>query len=210
MTIQMQMSQSKMKKILFLIIFFSVSISSLYSDIKIEEVNLKSAVVFNTLCAKCHEGQCSGRLSFDTGSESATNHIKRYCCDPKVSKVEVKEFFTLLNYMKKECSLFMPISDKKVNDKLSSFAIPSKKGYFIPLGILKSGEYTLSLQTKENIRFRIEIISSQFDSYLDQSVCPNDKEKIFDFEVDDSIDYFLRIRSKKALNLNNFEIKKND
>jgi len=25
----------------------------------------ESVVIFNTICAKCHEAQCSGRLSFD-------------------------------------------------------------------------------------------------------------------------------------------------
>jgi len=145
-------------------------------------------------------------LSFDTGSEAASNHIRRYCCEPNVSSTEIKEFFTLLNYMKKECSLFIP--KEKYIDKLSSFAISSKKGYFIPLGVLKSGRYTLNLHTKENIRFRVEIISSQFDIYLDQSVCPSDKEKVFDFEIDESESYFLRIRSKKPLNLNSFKIKK--
>ena len=163
----------------FIIILYLIITTALYASDKIPEISIKLSVTFNTLCAKCHEGQCSGRLSFDTGSEAASNHIKRYCNDANVSKQEIKEFFTLLNYMKKECLLFMPNETKFNKDNLTLFSTASYKRYFIPLGVLKKGNYSLELEVKDDIHFKLEVISSQFDSYLDEAFCPESKEKSF-------------------------------
>ena len=173
-----------------------------------QNITLKNAVIFNTLCAKCHEGECSGRLSFDTGSKAASSHIKRYAGDISISKSEIKEFFTLLNYMKKECALLMPEDGKWRPENLSHFSLPSYEGYFIPLGVLKSGSYNLSIETKEDILFRVEILSDQFDHFLDQSTCSDEKEKKLNFKVDEAANIFLRIRSKKPLHITNLAIKK--
>ena len=130
-------------------LFFLIFTTFLYSAQKLEDVTLKSAVTFNTLCAKCHEGQCSGRLAFDIGSEVASSHIKRYSDDESISKDEIKEFFTLLNYIKKECLLYMPDNIKYKTENLSSFATNSYKKYFIPLDMLKSGNYNLEIKIHE-------------------------------------------------------------
>ena len=126
--------------------------TSLYSLEKLESVSVKSAVIFNTLCSKCHEGECSGRLSFNTGSKAVSNHIKRYSNNPNITKKEIKEFFTLLNYMKKNCLLYM-VSDK-VNEikNFTSFATSSLKKYFIPLGVLEGGKYFIEIKAKEDIQ----------------------------------------------------------
>jgi len=179
---------------------------ALYSSDKASNITTKSAVTFNTLCAKCHEGQCSGRLTFDTGSEAASNHIKRYSDDTNITKKEIKEFFTLLNYMKKECLLFMPNETKFNKDNLILFATASHKRYFIPLGVLKKGNYSLELEAKENIHFKLEVISSQFDSYLDEAFCPESKGKKIDFSIEENINYFLRIQSRKPLDLKSLKI----
>ncbi len=188
-------------------LFLLVLATSLYSIEKKQNISLKSSVVFNTLCSKCHEGQCSGRLTFDTGSEVASNHIKRYADDSSISKSEVKEFFTLLNYMKKECLLLMPDKIKYTIENILSFATPSHKGYFIPLGRLKKGNYSLFIKTRDDTPFRVEVISSQFDSYLDRSVCACLKRRVFEVSIDEDTNYFLRIKSKKPLYLETLEIK---
>lgn len=145
-------------------------------------------------------------MSFDTGSKAATNHIKHYADDAEISKLEIKEFFTLLNYMKKKCLLFMPDDIKWDTNNLSDFAIASHKRYFFPLGKLKSGKYTLHIQTKEDIDFTFEVISSKFDSFFNQSVSSSTEEKIFNFVLDENTSYFLRIHSKKPLHLKNLKL----
>jgi len=196
----------KLQNTLFIVVLFLLSTGSLYSVEKTKEISLKSAVIFNTLCAKCHEGQCSGRLSFDTGSEAASSHIKRYANDSKISNYEVKEFFALLNYMKKECHLFMPSDIKWKTDNLLDFTTASHKRYFIPLGKLESGKYRLHIQAKEGTDFSFEVISSQFDSILYQSVYSHTEEKVFNFTLDKSTNYFLRIHSKKPLHFKGLKL----
>jgi hypothetical protein len=43
-----------------------------------EGLPLNSVVRFNTVCANCHEAQCSGRLAFGSGAEAARGHMERY------------------------------------------------------------------------------------------------------------------------------------
>lgn len=191
-----------------LISFIIIFSSPLFSVEKKQNISTEVAVIFNTLCAKCHEGQCSGRLSFDSGSGAASSHIRRYSDESDISKDEIEEFFTLLNYMKQECLLLMPDDGKWEVANLSRFALPSHKSYFVPLGVLKSGNYKLIIKTKEAVQFRIEVISNRFDAFLDKSVCPSDKEQIFDFKLAESTNSFLRIRSNKSVHISTLEIKK--
>ena len=61
------------KQIVLLLIFFSYLHASENLSIGIE-----TAIKFNTICAKCHEGQCSRRLSFEDNPKVAVSHINRY------------------------------------------------------------------------------------------------------------------------------------
>ena len=193
---------------LFLAMFFSPQTLSAAEEP--QNISTKTAVIFNTLCAKCHEGECSGRLSFDTGSKAASSHIKRYAGDTTISKVESKEFFTLLNHMKTKCALLMPEGDIWKQENLSHFALPSSKGYFIPLGLLKSGRYLIEIKTKEEIHFRVEVISDRFDSFLDTTFCPDQKEESLSFTLDVTVNTFLRIQSRKPLHITAVEIRLQD
>jgi len=175
---------------------------------KVENSSTKTAVIFNTLCAKCHEGECSGRLSFDTGSNKASSHIKRYAGDTNISKDETKEFFSLLNHMKTECALWMPDNGKWKPENLSRFILPSAKGYFIPLGILKEGKYHIEIKSKEDTHFRIEVLSDKFEHFLDMSACPNCEKEPLRFIIDRSANTFLRIQSRKSLQIIDLNIKK--
>jgi len=190
-----------------LIVLFLMCPNSLFSIEKEQNINTKTAVVFNTLCAKCHEGQCSGRLSFDTGSEAVSSHIRRYSDDVNISQNEIRQFFTLINYMKKECKLLMPESKKYQISELNSFSIPSHMSYFIPLGILKKGEYTLVIKLKEGSCSQIEIMSTKFDSSLDVVLSPNIKKQSLKFSIDEKLNYYLRLRSSKPLYVEILEIK---
>ena len=191
------------------IIFFSFP-SCLSSAEKVEDISTKTAVIFNTLCAKCHEGECSGRLSFDSEGKAASSHIKRYAEEKNLSKGETKEFFTLLEYMKKECALWMPDNGRWKPENLLHFALPSQQGYFIPLGILKHGRYRLHIETKEDILFRAEVISSHFDPFLDRSIRSRGEEQRLLFNIDDPVTAFLRIRSRKPLHITTLKIEKED
>jgi len=191
----------KITKYSWLMILFATFPLHLSSAQKVEKSSLKTSVIFNTLCAKCHEGECSGRLSFDTGSKAASSHIKRYAGDINISKGETEEFFSLLNYMKTECALWMPDNGKWKPENLSHFALPSSKGYFIPLGMLKEGKYHLEIKLKDDVHFRVEVLSDHFEHFLDRSTCPDGKKEILQFTIDKAVNTFLRIQSRIPLEI---------
>ncbi len=192
--------------LLILVVTFPLHLSSAQ---EVEKSSIKTSVIFNTLCAKCHEGECSGRLSFHTGSKAASSHIKRYAGDINISKAETEEFFSLLNYMKIECAMWMPENKVWKLENLSTFALPSSKGYFIPLGLLKEGKYYLEVKLKDDSHFRLEVLSDHLEHYIDISVCPSRKEKIFEFTLKKSVNIFLRLQSRQVLEIRNLKINKN-
>ncbi len=195
---------------LLLLTFFSTFFSTVSLAEEILDISTKNAVIFNTLCAKCHEGECSGRLSFDTGSNAAKSHIKRYTGVSDLSKSETKDFFTLLNYMKTKCSIFMPDNGKWKLENLKNFAIPSAKGYFIPLNILKEGKYRIDIQIKENTHFRIEVLSDHFEHFLDRSTCPDKKNETLQFTIDKAVNTFLRIQSRNTIHIISLKIERDN
>lgn len=200
----------KITKYIWLSMLFATFPLHLLSAPKVENSSMKTSVIFNTLCAKCHEGECSGRLSFDTGSKAASSHIKRYAGDINISKGETEEFFSLLNYMKTECTLWMPNNGKWEPENLSHFALPSSKGYFIPLGLLKEGIYHIEIKLKDDIHFRVEVLSDHFDHFLDRSICPDGEKETLQFTIDKSANTFLRIQSRKPLQIIDLNLKKHN
>jgi hypothetical protein len=198
------------KRANFLLLMSFLSAFSLFSAEKTENINTKTAVIFNTLCAVCHEGECSGRLSYDTGIKAVSPHIKHYAGDSNISESEIEELFTLLDYMKKECALLMPDSEKFKPENLSYFAISSYKGYFIPLGILENGNYRLIIEIKGDALFSMEVLSANLNHFFDRIFYPNHKEQVLRFTIDKPINAFLRIRSKEPLYIIALKIEKED
>ena len=198
----------KFTKYLSVWILFATFPLHLSSAPSVENSSIKTSVIFNTLCAKCHEGECSGRLSFDTGSNAASSHIKRYAGDVNISKGETKEFFDLLNYMKTECALWMPNNGKWEPKNLSHFSLPSAKGYFIPLGPLKKGEYYIEIKLKDDIHFRVEVLSNHFEHFLDLSVCPDGKKQTLQFTIRKEVNTFLRIQSRVPVHIIDLKVKR--
>jgi hypothetical protein len=200
-----------MKKVSFYILLFTVLYAlplSLLSSERTETISTGSAVTFNTLCSKCHEGECSGRLSFDTGSKTAGSHIRRYAEEHTLSKGKIKEFFALLNHMKKVCAIYMPKNAQWKQEDLSHFMLSSAKGYFIPLGLLEGGTYRMTIRTKEDIHFQTEVLSEHFDHFLNQEVCPRRKNNTLQFAIDTPKRVFLRIKSRKPLHILLLKIEK--
>jgi hypothetical protein len=109
--------------------------------------------------------------------------------------------------MKTECALWMPGNSILKSGNFSHFALPSSKGYFIPLGTLEEGTYHIEIQLKENMHFNFEILSDHFKHLLDTSVCP-DKKQIFQFTVDRTVNTFLRIKSRIPLEVIDINFKK--
>ena len=61
-----------------------------------DEAFTESVVIFNTICAKCHEAECSGRLSFDEAFEKSTGHILRHYVQASGKQWLQKELFFMV------------------------------------------------------------------------------------------------------------------
>lgn len=161
-------------------------------------------VLFNTLCASCHEGECSGRLTFDTGSAGATGHIRRHA--GPVSDQMVSSLFEALVIMKQACA-YPPFDVTVPNDHrwsanaLKELGIPSGKGWFVPLGRLAAGNYHLSLVAGANVRLRLQVVRDNFESSAEDCTCTHTGETAYPFTVDKAGTYYLRITSREPLRL---------
>jgi len=174
------------------------------------DIQVESKVIFNTICAKCHEGECSGRLSFHLQKGAVEQHMLRH--GGEVSLTRIRQLSELLRYMKEKCS-FYPMSggisqggilDKNRLQKLKS---PASNAYFLPLGFLEPGGYQLVLDGIEvDSDFCLEIINAEFD-HFEKRMLKHPSGRIgMQFHVDEQSDFYLRITSQRPLNLNQLEL----
>ena len=106
------------------------------------DIPLATVVRFNTLCATCHEGECSGRLSFDLGIQASENHIRRHAGD--VGQNVWRDLARLLAHMKQACAYYPMAVDIPENrhwgpEALAALHNAKENAWFIPLGHLPAG-----------------------------------------------------------------------
>ena len=174
-----------------------------------DNIPFGSSVIFNTTCARCHEGECSGRMSFHLPEEAANQHIRRHGGD--LSAENIRQLFKLLRYMKEECS-FYPLPLALMNDQtwgremLNKFQSPSRQAYFMPLGLLESGVYQLLFEEFNTTNSCVEIINDEFDFIDKESLNGGHGEKKLQFHVEERAKYFLRLTAQKPMNIKKIEL----
>ena len=204
--IQMSDFQRTIKNIILIVALITPpSFVIAYDDIQIE-----SKIIFNTACARCHEGECSGRLSFHLPKSAADQHIRRHGGELPLSTI--RQLFELLRYMKEECG-FYPFSQTLIKDKIwnsgtmSKFHSFSKKAYFIPLGSMEPGKYQLLFSGLNDIsNICVEIINSEFDFIEKKNIDRNGENQKLQFNVDSYSEYFLRISANSPIRVNQLEL----
>jgi hypothetical protein len=176
-----------------------------------QTIGLSSFVLFNTKCARCHEGECSKRMCLSSEPKQAADHIQRYA--GKVSPLTIDELYRQLSYMKQRCAYF-PVSAPIPKDgawqeaDLAALFLQSRRGCFVPLGTLATGTYSIQLSLNEVASFRIEIISQHFEMMLDEQVHHPDLQLDRTFTVEEAGLHFLRLDSKSAITLKKLQLKK--
>lgn len=138
------------------------------------EIPPTTVVRFNTVCANCHEGECSGRLSFQSGMEAARDHLQRYL--GPLNERESADLFALLKFTKEQCRHYplksnMPTDGHWKSGDLQVWRNPSEGGYFIPLGDLDEGKYLLRLKFAGEPQGRVRISGAGFDTAVDEQLC---------------------------------------
>lgn len=166
-----------------------------------DNIPAASVVRFNTVCANCHEGECSGRLSFSTGATAARGHMQRYL--GALSDGEAEKLFAVLRHTKEECSHyplaspFQPTRALKASE-LSAWQNPYEGGYFIPLGSLLAIEYRLRINLSVAGNGQLKITDSRFEPVIDEPLCPGNKSLEFRFQGS-ATQHFLTIKAPVML-----------
>jgi len=172
----------------------------------------ESVVIFNTICAKCHEAQCSGRMSFDDASEASRNHIIRYYGDAKDKKWLQKELFTILNHMKEKCAYYpmeSPLPLKRVwsSDVLDKMTTLLERNYFIPLGSFSPGKYYINLELEKNAKITVHLVSEEFEMVIEDCFTPDNKKLEIPFSITDKGNYYFRMYPKKSIRIVSLAVK---
>lgn len=175
------------------------------------EVSVQPGVVFGSTCARCHEGECSGRLTFDLGAEGAAGHVRRHA--GPLSDVAVQELFTLLERMKKECA-YPPLKAPVPQDGgwspqlLARLCIPSRRSYFVPLGKLEPGRYALELRFDGAPHVHVEVVTRRFDILLDEPLAVERGKATAAFQVSASDDAYLRLRAQEPISARRLKLER--
>lgn len=131
-----------------------------------EEISVEAATRFNTVCARCHEGECSGRLSFDLGRHAADDHIRRYVGE--VSPDMRRDLHALLAYMKRACAYYPTAVTVPADQHWSAAALEALRNraanaYFVRLGPLAADRYRATLRFDAPTRADVQLISESFE-----------------------------------------------
>ncbi|MEA1889109.1 MAG: hypothetical protein U9N50_04935 [Pseudomonadota bacterium] len=175
----------------------------------------ESVVIFNTICAKCHEAQCSGRLSFDDAFERSTNHILRYYGPASGKQWLQKELFDILNYMKEKCAYYplnnaVPLKKTWGSDVLEKFSTLTDRSYFLPVGSLSAGDYRLQLELEKDTKATLHLISDEFDMVVEDCVNSSNSRIDIRFSVEDSGNYFFRMYPREPVRITQLSITKSE
>lgn len=164
------------------------------------------AVRFNTACAYCHEGECSGRLSFVLGADAAFAHIRRYAGE--LGDAEARQLAEALVHMKEHCA-YLPLTALAAGitepAALVPYRNPDSGDYFLPVGLLTPDEYSLQLQFAEPVAVGVEVINEHFDLVAVEVVDPPAAPAIR-FPVDEAAVHFVRLRPGMPVPLVGFRL----
>jgi len=171
----------------------------------------ESVVIFNTICAKCHEAQCSGRLSFDESFEKSTSHILRYYGQASGKQWLQKELFDILNYMKERCAYYpmqTPVPLKRVwgDDILDRFTTLMERNYFIPVGNFFPGHYRIDLELEKDVKVTAHLISEEFEWLIEDCYQSSDRQIRISFLIEEQGDYYFRMYPREPVRINRLAI----
>jgi hypothetical protein len=179
-----------------------------------DQVPIESVVVFNTQCARCHEGECSGRMSFNLPGDAADEHIRRY--GGALPREAVRHLAALLRFMKEQCAFYpLPLALAEdhawVGDTLDRLRAPDGTAYFLPLGRLGAGLYHLWLDGLDHEAGACtEVIAADFDLVGRQGIVQVGGRQGLGFRVENPAELFLRIRAKVPIKLTRVELVTSD
>ena len=153
---------------------------------------------FGTACAQCHEGECSGRLSFARRPEAAYAHIRQYA-GPTDDEL-ARQLYDALEQMKADCSYpelpAVDLSQAVDADDLTPYLDAWSGAYFLPLSTLAPGRYQLTIDFTGGGRVRLEVIDGEFDPLTDQCVTVETQQLQIEIVLTANHPHYLRLRPR--------------
>jgi hypothetical protein len=158
---------------------------------------IETIVQFNTVCSNCHEGQCSGRLSFDSGAVAAHSHVERYI--GKASEVHVAALFAMLQHVKETCAHYPAVPIRPATGaweaaELAPWRNAQAGAWFIPLGRLAAGRRQLRLEFDGTADGEARIDDNRMEAVADERLC-GDTAKTVAFDATAGTTYFLHLKA---------------
>lgn len=171
----------------------------------------ESVVIFNTVCAKCHEAECSGRLSFDHGYEASRSHIIRHYGAAADKLWLQSELFSILSYTKEQCAYYpmdMVIPARKVwsGEMLQRMSTFRELNYFVPLGVFTRGEYRIELEMDKDVRVTVHLMSDTFDMVVEDCLETSEKVLVIPVTITEPGDYYFRLYPRQPVRINRLAI----
>lgn len=176
-----------------------------------DETFTESVVVFNTICARCHEAQCSGRLSFDDALTASTSHILRHYEEASGKQWLQKELFVILDYMKEKCSFYpmntpVPLQRVWSSDILDKLSTLLERNYFIPVGNFTPGSYRIELELERDARVTAHLISDKFDMVVEDCYESSDGRISVPFVIEQAGIHFIRVYPRTPVRITHMSI----
>lgn len=156
-------------------------------------------VRFHTACASCHASECSGRLSFQSGTKAAAGHVKRYV--PSADDALVRELFVMLTTLKRTCRAELPRLEQPrarwTAEQLREWFNPDGDAYFIPLGELAAPGVTVELDPGAVKQGTLQVLDDALETVAE---APLGGEALrVDVRVERKTECFLLVRGARGL-----------
>jgi hypothetical protein len=162
--------------------------------------SIATIVQFHTVCNNCHEGECSGRLSFDSGAAAARSHIERHL--ETKDDVHVAALFAMLRHVKENCSHYPAVPIRPAvgaweAEELAPWRNAFAGAYFIPLGQLAPGRRGIELAFDGRAEGSARIDDDRMETVADERLC-GDTARIVEFDATARASYFLHLKLGSA------------
>ena len=157
-----------------------------------QQVSLPYFVQFNTVCLRCHEGQCSGRLSFDSAADSRS-HILRY--SGRLTDDEIREMYVMPRYMKEQCGYYPLLGLPGAGRWTAAGQLRSadQLSYFVPLGALQRREYRVRLRFEADASAAVRVTSATFDEVVNAALHTEQGELVVRLRPSQAAAHYLHL-----------------
>jgi hypothetical protein len=163
----------------------------------------QSLAVFDAACARCHEAECSGRLTFADPSR-ARDHVLRYA--GAGADARVVELIELLRVTKEECRID-PAAALRCGGppwdaaQLRRVHVGSERAWFVPLGAAAAGPQRVVLRFDRDVGASLRISTLHFEVLHESAGRTRERALEIPFSAPDADLLFLRLRADAVAEL---------